>query len=211
MKHAIRIAGLGVLLGTAVTLAAVPASARGPMGDGAAGLGAFGERGGMFTTAFADLDANGDGQITEEDLTALAGAKLAEVDADASGTLEATELAAFAQARVDERMQGRSTGWRGMNAEQMATRMAERILSARDADKDGVLSLAELGPDKGYGRVIDRFDTDDDNAISQAEYDDAKAEMGARFARRDDRGERGGRSGHGWGPQDGPGFGGKRR
>lgn len=200
MKHAFRIAGLGVLLGTAVTLAAAPASARGPMGDMPGGIGGFAQPGGLFAATFANLDVNGDGQITEEDLTAAAEARLAEVDADGNGTLDAAELSTAVEARISERMKGRTMGPRGMDAAAMATRMAERVLSARDADKDGGLTLAELGPDNGFGRVIDRFDTDDDNAISQAEFDEAKAEMSARIARRDDRGGRG----HG-------GWGGKRQ
>jgi EF hand len=191
MKHAFKIAGLGVLLGSAVALAAGPATARGPMADGMAGFGGVGERGGFLTATFADFDLNGDGQITEDDLTAAAEARLAEVDTDASGTLDATELAAAVAARMDERMQGRDIGRRGMTAEAMATQMAERMIAARDTDKDGVLSLTELGPDTGLGRVIDRFDTDDDNAISQAEFDTAKAEMADRFARRDSRDNRG--------------------
>jgi Ca2+-binding EF-hand superfamily protein len=204
MKHVYRIAGLGLILGTAVSLAATTAaSARGPIGDS---FGGFGEPGGLFATAFADLDKSGDGQITEEDLVAGAEARLAEVDADGNGTLTAEEFAAAVQARIAERTVGRAMGPRGMNAETMAARMAERIISARDADKDGALSLAELAPDTGFGRVIDRFDTDDDNAISQAEYDAAKAEMNARFAGRADRDGRGGKGG--W---NGHGFGGGRR
>lgn len=191
MKHAFRIAGLGLLLGSAVALAAAPASARGPMGDMPGGIGGFAQPGGFFANTFAELDANGDSQITEEDLNAAAEARLAEADADGNGSLDAAELAAAAQTHIAERMQGRTMGPRGIDAETMAARMAERILDARDADKDGGLSVAELGPDKGFGRVIDRFDTDDDNAISQAEFDEAKAEMSARFARYDDRGGRG--------------------
>jgi Ca2+-binding EF-hand superfamily protein len=205
MKHAFKIAGLGLLLGTAVTLAAAPASARGPIGGGMAGPGGFGARGGLFATDFAELDVNGDGLITEEDLLARAEARFAEVDADGSGALDASELAAGAQARVEARMQNENRRPRGFDLETVGTRMAERMIEARDSDDDGVLSLAELGPDKGFGRVIDRFDTDDDNAISQAEFDAAKAEIGERHARGGGHGMRGGH-----GPQGGPGFGGKR-
>jgi Ca2+-binding EF-hand superfamily protein len=200
MKNGFRIAGLGVLMSAAAMLAAAPASARGPMGDMPGGIGGFAQRGGMFATTFAELDLNGDGQITEEDLTAAAQSHFADVDTDGNGKLDAAELATAMQARITERMQGRTMGPRGMDADTMSARMAERILDARDADNDGALSLAELEPEKGFGRVIDRFDTDDDNAVSQAEFDEAKADMSARFARQDDHGGRG----HG-------GWGGKRR
>lgn len=198
MKHAYRIAGLGLVLGAAVSLAAMPASARGPL-SGAFGADGYGARGGLFAATFADLDLNADGQITEEDLLAGAEARLAEIDSDGNGLISAEEFAASAQARIAERMQGRTMGPRGMTAETMAARMAERMIGQRDSDKDGALSLAELAPQTGFARMIDRFDTDDDNAISQAEYDAAKAEMDGRSAKRGDRGDRGNRGGHGGG------------
>lgn len=210
MRNAYKIAGLGLLLGTAVTLAAVPASARGPMDDRFGGLDGFGERGGFFTTAFTELDVSGDGQITEEDLLAGAEARFAGVDTDGNGGLSAEELAASVKARIEERIAaaGDNAPARTPSATQletMTTRMAERLIGARDGDKDGVVSLAELTPDTGFGRMIDRFDTDDDNAISEAEFDAAKQEISDRYAARNDRGERGG-----WGERGGKGGHGSR-
>ena len=189
MKHANKLIGLGLALGAAVTLAAMPASARGPMG-GAMGPGGFGAPGGLFAASFADLDTTGDGQITEEDLVASVQARLAEVDTDGNALISQEEFAAFAQARIAEMMQGHTMGPRAMSAETIAAEMGARMLAEHDADNDGTLSLAEIEMGDGFGRMIDRFDTDDDNAISQAEYDAAKAGMGARSAM---RGHHGGR------------------
>jgi len=185
MKHGVRLAGLGLLAGAAVTLSVLPAAARGPMGaDG-------GPRGALFTAEFAEMDVDASGQITEEDLLALAEQRLAEVDADGNGVLSAEELAAQIAERAVLRM-----GPRGGDPSAWAEAVAGRMIDRRDADEDGALSVAELGSGKGYGRVIDRFDTDDDNAISEAEFDAAKAEMQARRGK--DRDGRGGPRG-GWG------------
>jgi len=190
MKHAFKVAGLGLLAGAAVTLAVLPASARGPLG------GDIGPRGGLFQAEFADMDVDGNGQITEEDLLGLAEQRLAEVDADGNGVLNAAELAARIGERATLRM-----GPRGGDPSAWAEAVAGRMIDRRDADDDGALSVAELGPDKGFGRIIDRFDTDDDNAISEAEFDEAKAQMkdrrGKRHGSRDDQrgGPRGGHSG----------------
>lgn len=190
MTYAYRIAGLGLILGAAVTLAALPASARGPMGGFDVNRGPDGKAG-IFTSAFADLDKDGNGQITEDDLMAGAEARFAGVDTDGDGAISQDELAASVAARIDERLQGRDIGPGAMDAETMSARFAERLLGARDANEDGALSLDELSPDTSFARLIDRFDTDDDNAISEAEFDTAKQEMQDRSAWRGDRGKGG--------------------
>jgi len=183
MKQVFRIAGLGLLAGATLGLGATPMLARG-------GVDAIGSRG-IFATDFAALDANGDGQITEDDLAALATARLTEADTDGNGKLEASEIAAQILARFEDRTD-RMRGDPGTRAEAMA----KRLVAARDTDGDGALVPEELAPAKGYARMIDRFDTDDDNAISAAEYDEAKAEITARADKR-------GMGGRGDGPRGG--------
>lgn len=184
MKHALRIAGIGLLASAAVTLAAVPATARGGFG------GMDGGPRGPLVADFATLDVDGNGQITEEDLLAGHAARIAEADTDGSGTLSADEIAAQIVARAE----ANAAPWAERVADR-ADQMAARMIEARDTDGDGVLSADEFGPEKGFGRLIDRFDTDDDNAISQAEYDEAKAEMAQHRGR--GPGGHGGPRGHG--------------
>lgn len=203
MKNAYKIAGLGLILGTAVSLAAVPASARGPFGGGDGPFGA-GPQGGLFVTTFAELDLNGDGQITEDDLAAGADARLAEVDTDGDGQLTVEELTTAITAQIEERAATFGAQMpRRFDPATMAPRMAAQMLDTRDANDDGVLTVEELAPRYGFGRIIDRFDTDDDNAISQAEYDTAKQDMQDRFANRDNRGGWGDRGKGGPGPRGG--------
>ncbi len=178
MTHAYKIAGFGLAAGAAVMLAlTAPAVARGPMGAGGAG-GA-----GLFAAQFTDLDADADGQITEAELVAraelLAAERHAEVDADGDGTVTAEELEARILARIEDRMQSRmGQGRRAGDPAEMAATMVERMLSARDANEDGVLSGEELSPAADMARLIDRFDTDDDNAWSEEEF----AQISARRA-----------------------------
>lgn len=206
MLNAYKIAGLGLLTGAAVMLAtAGAATAHSRMGgfDGARGPGGagFGDRGGIFSASFADLDVDGSGSITEEDLAARGEARFAEADADGDGTVTAAELTAKITADMAERAKAAEEA--GQTArpmrgapEDMAARIAARIIERLDTEtdgaKDGVLTLAEMTPTAAMapGRVIDRFDTDDDNAISEAEFDAAKAEIGERMAKRGDRGDR---------------------
>lgn len=191
MKNAYRIAGLGLAAGAAVMIAlTAPASARGPAGgfggdramDGAIG-GAMGPGArGVLSVQFTDLDTDGDGVITEAELTAraqaLAADRWAEVDTDGDGTVTVEELEAQILAAIADRAQGRMIpggeqrrAQRGMDPAERAKAMAERILSARDADEDGLLSAEELSPAANIAALVDRFDTDDDNAWSEDEFD----------------------------------------
>jgi len=203
MKNAFKIAGFGLAAGAAAMIAfAVPATARGPMSGFGADrpmIGAMGgdARGGVLAVQFTDLDTDGDGRISEAELAAraqtLAAERLAEVDADGDGTVTAEELEAQILARIGERTQGRyGTGRRAVDPAEMANTIVERLLSVRDADKDGVLSGAELSPAADIAVLIDRFDTDDDNSWSEEEF----AQVTARKAGFD-KGDRDGRGGRG--------------
>jgi hypothetical protein len=199
MKRAMKTIGYGGIAGAVLALVAMPALAQ---GTGMATVGGFsaGAPGGLFAQDFAALDADGNGLISEDDLSGLAQASLAEADSDGSGTLSIDELAAQMVARVTARQEARAQSRTGaqrqaqiLDPSAIAMKAAERMLAARDGNGDGVLSLVELGPQSGFGRVIDRYDTDDDNALSQAEYDAVRAELNSRMAARDT--SAGGRSG----------------
>ena len=103
---------------------------------------------------FEDIDADGSGEITVDDLAALADAKFAEMDADGNGSVSEAEFVAAAEVRAGER----------------AARMFERM----DADGDGVLSRDALeargrrGPSE---RMIARLDADGSGGVSAEEFE----------------------------------------
>lgn len=111
---------------------------------------------------FAAIDADGDGKITQEELSAHRAAELAALDADGDGFVTGEEMAARIRTQMQERMAER------------ATRQLERF----DADGDGKVAIAEL-PEAGIGeRMFAAIDADGDGAITEAEITAARAELG---------------------------------
>lgn len=160
-------------------------------------------RGGLFTVRFSDLDTDGDGRITEAELVARADAlvadRLAQVDADGDGAVTADEIEARLLAWFGDRAgprEGVEGGRKGPGAEMRdpaarAAAIAERMIGASDADGDGVLSGAEMSPAGRVAALIDRFDTDDDNAWDAEEFARAVPDRGGEGRR--GHGPRGGR------------------
>ena len=98
--------------------------------------GRMGGRGGMGPQIdFTAADADKDGKLTREEITAHRAARFAAADADKDGKLSAEELAAAHVARAAER------------ASERAPEMVARMLNRADADKDGALSAVDMGPD----------------------------------------------------------------
>lgn len=114
-----------------------------------------GKPGPMFN--FEQIDANNDGQITPEEITAHTAARFAEADTNGDGTLSSDELVARMQAQQAERMASR----------------VDRMIDRRDANDDGVLSPEEMNA-RGTDRMFDRLDANDDGMISKAEMDTAR-------------------------------------
>lgn len=202
MKRTTKTALIALIAASAVGATTLTASAFGGPRGGME-RGGFGGPGKFMEMTFADLDADKSGLITVEDLQANAKARFDEADANKDGQLDLDEMKAQAKARMDERLKAAEedgrTGRRGAPDAAMIEKrlgwMAEEMLERRDADKNGTLSLAEVSPEQArLDRMIDRFDTDDDNAISETEFDAAQKEMWQRGKGRD------GRRGHGqWG------------
>lgn len=104
---------------------------------------------------FGTLDANGDGSLTMEEMQSAGQARFEAADMDGNGALTVEELTA-----------------------NDATQRAERILARFDDNKDGMLTIDEMGgarPERAE-RMFERVDQDEDGVISEAEF----AEMSER-------------------------------
>ncbi len=128
--------------------------------------------------AFTEIDANGDGGITPEELRAygdLRGqARFTQTDIDGDGLLTRDELLARGAEQAGERI--------------------DRMIGALDSDADGMISLAEMEARKDGGerrggdahraedqsgekrggrgaRMFERADADSDGSLSAAEWD----------------------------------------
>ena len=111
---------------------------------------------------FAATDADGDGKITQEELSAHRAAERAALDADGDGFVTGEEMVARIRTQMQERMAER----------------ANRQLARFDADGDGKVAVAEL-PEAGIGeRMFAAIDADGDGAITEAEIEAARAELG---------------------------------
>ena len=126
---------------------------------------------------FEHFDADGSGEITQEDLALLADEKFGTLDADGSGGVSEAEFVAAAEGRAAER--------------------AARMFARLDADGDGVLSrdALENRRQRGFGeRMISRLDEDDSGGVSAEEFEAGMERMAGRGKDR-----RGGGKERGWG------------
>lgn len=133
---------------------------------------------------FEEMDLDGDGTLTLEEVQGAPEAQFAAADANDDGTLDRDELIAAATQRVARRV--------------------DLMIERADNDGDGAISVAEIAEmregrrQRGLERMFSRFDADGDGAVTEAEFDQAIAEFrgrhGGRFDRRgpgrwfDDRG-----------------------
>ncbi|MCE8526142.1 EF-hand domain-containing protein [Ruegeria pomeroyi] len=141
MKHAGFVAAL-LLTGVAVT--ATSALAMGP--------------GGGMRHNFSEIDADGDGKITPEEMQGHRAAMFTGADSDGDGKLSQAELEAQAMAHAKARV-----AW---------------MLERHDANKDGALSQDEMPKHQKEGksmRMFEHMDADGDGAISEQEFSEMQA------------------------------------
>ena len=119
---------IAVLLTTGIGIAGVTAvSAQGP-----------GQRSGE---RFERLDANNDGELTLEEMTAKQAAMIEEADADGNGALSKAEMRAFREAKRAERNPDKNDD--GVIDRTEFINAAQDRFDRLDADGDGLLSEDE--------------------------------------------------------------------
>ena len=106
---------------------------------------------------FEQLDTNQDGQVTEAEMQAHGAARFAQADTDGDGFLTESEIEAAGQER--------------------AKKKSARMIKHLDADKDGKLSVEEMGKRGGKGDRFAKLDTDNSGGLSKEEFDAAHKKM----------------------------------
>lgn len=124
---------IALVLAGGLSCTAVSALAQGPRGP---------------MPSFSELDANGDGELTQDEMTAHRTAQFNELDSNGDGVLSTDEL----EARIAAR----------------AGKMVERL----DANSDGVIGQEELQARRGGAgtRMFNRIDADNNGTISEEEF-----------------------------------------
>lgn len=150
---------LMIAIAAGLTVQAIPAAAEGPQRE---------------RPAFSEIDADGDGFVTQDEMTAFGEARQAEREAQRAERFAAAD----------------TNGDGGLSAEEIVAaenmRRAERMIERFDANDDGLIQADEMGgpsdragnrggdsADRG-GRMFDRLDRDDDGQISEEEYENAR-------------------------------------
>lgn len=172
----IKLAGAALIL-SALALPGISAAQDSPPAPGPHGM-------------FERLDANGDGQVTWDEVQAARAAAVQGLDANGDGYLSKEEIVNFRLAQAKERIE----------------RQVDALFDRRDANGDGRLGADELLATGGFGepggmqmtrRLFDRIDTNGDGVITREEADAARARMQERME------QRGPKGGHHWGKGDG--------
>ena len=105
---------------------------------------------------FTELDADGDGSLTQAELAQGGKLRFAKADKNKDGFLSHAEL----RNQMVEKMQQRSS------------RKMAKMMSLRDTDKDGKLSFDELRPESGgsANKMFVLMDENDDGTLSAEEF-----------------------------------------
>ena len=117
---------------------------------------------------FEQLDADGDGALTQAEIAAMGQKRFDEADANGDGLLTAEEMTAKAQERMAKRTEA----------------MIERF----DKNDDGALSVEEMPQRPGPHKLLEKADTNGDGSISKAEFDTAQAIIEAVMKKKHRRG-----------------------
>jgi Ca2+-binding EF-hand superfamily protein len=148
---------------------------------------------------FEQIDADGNGAVTQEELKAHAQARFDKADANKDGFLTADEMQAQRAAHAGERggkraekmlerhdtnkdgkldaaeLEAASEGRQGKRA----AKMMERV----DANSDGKLSFEELNGRRDPAKMFAKLDTNEDGSLSAEEFEKARKHHGKRHGK----------------------------
>lgn len=113
-----------------------------------------GDKAEKMEARFTQMDVNGDGEVTIEELQARGAARFAEADTNGDGVLSKAEVEAAAEGRKAERV-------------------AKRF-DRMDADSDGNLTMEEAQGRRDPAKMIAKLDTDKSGGVSLEEFAKAK-------------------------------------
>ncbi len=116
---------------------------------------AAGDHGSKMRANFEEIDANADGLISAEELSAHRQARFDATDTDGNGALSREEITARAEAKQDDRR----------------ARFIDRMFEKRDANADGQITFEEMAGDR-QEKMFSRADANGDGLISQAEFEE---------------------------------------
>jgi len=115
---------------------------------------------------FSTIDADGNGEITQAEITAFEAAKFAEADTNGDGLLSKEEMLAQVSARFENAPSDR------------VERRIDRVISHLDENEDGSISLEERQSSERSARMFERLDEDDSGTISAEEAEKAADRRG---------------------------------
>jgi Ca2+-binding EF-hand superfamily protein len=139
------------------------------------------DRGAQREARFAQMDANGDGQLTAEEIVARSAARFAAADSDGDGAITLDEMKA--QARSNDRFMARFDADKDgtLSAEELAkaedSRMGKRAakhFERMDADNSGGITLEEMQARRDPAEMVAKLDADNSGAVSLEEFANAR-------------------------------------
>ncbi len=126
--------------------------------------------------SFETLDANADGQVTQDEFTALARTRFDTADTNSDGLLSAEEMSAMSSQDMKKRHEKR----------------LKKMMRKLDKNEDGQISFEEMQSmrkGKSAERMIERFDDNDDGQISAEEYAKMENKMQKRKGKNKEHGK----------------------
>jgi len=148
--------------------------------------GSHGNEHSMLEEVFSRIDANTDGELSEQELQAHAARRFASVDANGDGALTPVEVAASMRGhQKDDLLKFDTDGNGALNADELYKigeskkgKRASKRFDRLDANNSGDITLSEMQADHDLAKMFARADRDKSGGLSLDEF--AKAQRHAK-------------------------------